>query len=231
MKKTFLLLFLIGLIFNGNCQNDGQDKLGSWTMLFTNNKISEKMSIHAEAQYRNYEFAQNLNQLLLRTGLNYSIADHAIVTAGYGYITTDSSFEELAGEKNTVEHRIYEQFVLKNKIGKLNFSHRYRLEQRFISNPNSKTQTLHRARYFLRVTYPLNDQLYATAYDEVFVNLKSPHFGQNRLYGALGYKFSPKLRAELGYLKNTFDSKNFDRFQAAIFINTDLRKKKDKTVI
>ena len=225
MKKLITVILLITSSQISFAQNDGQEDLGSWFMLFTNNRISEKMSIHAEAQYRSYEVGTNFNQLLLRTALNYKLSDKAIASLGYGYITTDGTFEEPQGEENTTEHRIYQQFVLKNKVGKLKFSHRYRLEQRFIDSPLNGTDTQHRARYFLRVTHPLHKSLYATAYNEVFLNLQGDTFSQNRLYGALGYTFNKNIRGELGFLKNHIDTRNFDRLQAAVFINADFRKK------
>lgn len=227
MKKLLLpilLLFISTLTIQA--QETGEDDLGAWYMLFTNNRVSEKLSIHAEVQYRNYEFADNFNQLLLRTALNYHISDNAMASFGYGFISTDPTFPEPDGEENISEHRIYQQFVLRNSVGKFKFSHRYRLEQRFIDNPLSGNDTQHRARYFLRVTYPLNDKWFLTAYDEVFINLQEPIFGQNRLYGAVGYNFSKNLSTQMGYLKNHFTGRNFDRFQIAVFIKTDLRKKK-----
>lgn len=228
MKNKLTLLLSLLICFIGFSQNDGQDDLGSWAMLFTTNRISEDFSIHAEAQYRNYEVASNFNQLLLRTALNYNLSDKAMASFGYGYIATDGTFEEPEGEENTTEHRIYQQFLLRNTVGKLKFSHRYRLEQRFINNPVSGNDTQHRARYFLRLTYPLSEVLYLTAYDEVFINLQGETFGQNRLYGALGYKFNKNLRTELGFLKNHIGNRNFERLQVGAFINTDLRKKEKK---
>ncbi len=225
MKKLVLLLVLIAGAHSIKAQNDGQDDLGSWAMLFTKNRISEKMSIHAEAQYRNYEFGSNFNQLLLRTALNYDISDNAMASFGYGYITTDGTFEEPEGEENVTENRIYQQLVLRNNIGKLKFSHRYRLEQRFINRPISGNDTEHRARYFLRLTYPLSKRFYLTAYDEIFINLQAPTFGQNRLYGALGIHINDDVRFETGFLKNHIGNRNFERLQVAIFINTDFRKK------
>lgn len=226
MKKAYLLLiiFIISttIIY---AQDNGEKRLGSWAMLFTNNKLSETLSLHAEAQYRNYEFGANFNQLLLRTALNYDFSEKATASFGYGYITTDGTFEEPTGEENTTEHRLYEQFILRNSLGKFKFSHRYRLEQRFINRPQGENSTEHRARYFLRVTYPLNDTWFLTAYDEIFINLQNDFFGQNRLYGALGYNFSPNLSTQVGYLKNDFAIDTFDRFQVAVFIKTDLRKK------
>ncbi|MEL6812028.1 MAG: DUF2490 domain-containing protein [Bacteroidota bacterium] len=229
MKK--IIWGILGLLLlnsaNGISQETGEDDWGSWFMYFGTNRISDKLSIHTEAQYRTYEFGSNFNQLLLRTGLNYHISDKAMATIGYGNITTDGTFEEPDGEENIGENRIYQQFVLRNAVGKFKFSHRYRIEQRFLDNPVTGKDTQHRGRYFLRVTYPINETWFLTAYDEVFVNFQEPLFGQNRLYGAVGYKLDQNVTFQMGYLKNHFTGANFDRFQLAIFWNTDLRKKQE----
>ncbi|KAA1247012.1 DUF2490 domain-containing protein [Aquimarina sp. RZ0] len=225
MRKTILTLTIIMTITISNAQETGEDELGAWYMYFGTNQITDKLSIHTEAQFRFYEIATTFNQLLLRTGLNYHINDNAIATMGYGYINTDGSFADIPEEENTDEHRIFEQFILKNSIGKFKFEHRYRLEQRFIS-AQSDNFTEHRARYRLQLTYVINKKWFLNLYDEVFINLQEPIFGQNRLYGAIGYTFKPNLSIQLGYLKNHFTNRNFDRLQLGVIFNTDFRKKK-----
>ena len=141
---------------------------------------------------------------------------------GYGYISTDGTFEEPAGEINSKEHRIFQQFILKNKVGEFRFEHRYRIEQRFIDfGPTTDTQ--HRARYRLQVTLPLTDVFFLNFYDELFINLQDEAFGQNRLYAALGLNITENSSVQLGYLKNHFSRINFDRIQIGIFYNPDLR--------
>jgi hypothetical protein len=234
MKKTllpFALFFTIATI----AQEVGDDQLGSWHMYFGTNKISDKYSIHTEGQLRYYEQAKNFNQLLLRTGLNYHINPDAIVTAGYAYISTDPTFEDfrilggdvLVEDSNIKEHRIFQQLILKNKVGQFGFEHRYRLEQRFINDEGfGGKDTQHRARYRLQVTLPLTDIFFLNFYDEIFLNLQDRVYGQNRLYGALGVNVTDNLSVQAGYLKNHFPTANFDRLQIGVFYNPDLRKKK-----
>lgn len=220
--KLLLFLFTINC-FLLSAQDTGEDNLGAWYMYFGTNKLSEKWSLHTEAQFRYYEVTGNFNQMLLRTGGNYHISDKAIATLGYAYITTDTNFEEFNGEKNSFEHRIFQQFILKNAVGKFAFEHRYRLEQRFLEQYGI-SDTQHRARYRLQVTYPLNENWFLNFYDEIFINLQDPLFGQNRLYGALGYKVNSDLSLQLGYLKNHFTGRNYDRLQLGVFFNPDLSK-------
>nr|WP_298925190.1 DUF2490 domain-containing protein [uncultured Allomuricauda sp.] len=229
MKRLFLLFTLFS-VFLSNAQQAGEDELGAWYMYFGTNKIAERFSIHTEAQFRFYETTSNFNQLLLRTGLNYHINPSAIATAGYGYISTDDSFFESPGEQNIKEHRIFEQFILKNKVWELLFEHRYRLEQRFLDF-GTRTETQHRARYRIQVTLPLTDTFFLNFYDELFINLQNDLFGQNRLYGALGIHITENSSVQFGYLRNQFSNAVFDRLQIGFFYNPDLRGvfKKKKT--
>ncbi len=226
--KRLSILFALLISGISVAQNTGEEEWGAWYMYFGTNKISEKLSIHSEAQFRFYETTANFNQLLLRTGLNYHINPDAIVTLGYGYISTDGTFEEFPDEINSKENRIFQQLILKNKVGEFRFEHRYRLEQRFIDFGES-TDTQHRARYRLQVTLPLTDTFFVNVYDEVFLNLQDQVFGQNRLYMALGVHITENSSLQIGYLKNHFSSSNFDRFQLGIFFNPDLRSAQKRT--
>ncbi|WP_394750545.1 DUF2490 domain-containing protein [Spongiimicrobium salis] len=235
MKRVYCLCIALCTMFYSQAQDNGEDDLGAWYMYFGTNKISDNLSIHSEAQFRFYETLSNFNQLLLRTGLNYHLDANNIVTLGYGYIDTDPTFEDNGAVgipfTNTItEHRIFEQFIQKSKSGKFSFEHRYRLEQRFINNKDlSVTDTQHRARYRLQLTYPLSKTVFLNAYDEVFLNLQDNVFGQNRLYFALGFHLNAITSIQLGYLKNHFNTANFDRLQLGIFFNPDLRKKNKTT--
>ena len=226
MKKNILLL-LIALVSTqfSNAQEDGQDEFGSWAMFFGNVRLSERISISPEVQYRTYEFGSNFNQLLLRTGVNWHITDKAFATLGYGYISTDTNFEEPVGEENTLEHRLYGQFTIKNSLWKFKSTHRYRFEQRFIDSPNG-SDTQYRMRYLLRLTYPITNKWFVSAYDEIFINLQEPLFSQNRLYAAVGYTFNKNITTQVGYLKNHFTGRNFDRFQLGVWYKLDFRNTK-----
>ena len=219
-----LLLLLLVAAPGLRAQVNGEDNWGAWLMYFGTNRVSDAFSIHTEAQFRYWEVGSNFNQMLLRTGANFHLSDENIATAGYAYILTDGSFEEPAGALDSREHRLFLQFIQFNNYRKLRFEHRYRFEQRFISlGDNSDTE--YRARYRLQLTHPINDIFFVNWYDEIFVNLQGNVFGQNRLYLALGAKFSPELSVQAGYLKNHFPNAHYDRLQLAVFFNPDFRNK------
>ena len=227
MKKVVIILLLL---FSGSIysQINGEERLGAWYMYFGMNRVSDRWSIHTEAQFRYWETFGNFNQLLLRTGGNYHISDEAIATLGYAYIATDITFDDPVGEENVREHRIFEQFILKNEVWKLLFEHRYRFEQRFISFED-ESDTRHRARYRLQLTLPLTKVLFINVYDEIFLNLQDEVFDQNRLYGALGFKISSEASVQVGYLKLHVPSLNYDRLQLGFFYNPDFRSKSNAT--
>ncbi len=232
-----LLLTVLGGAFFCSAQEEsvpepilGENERGIWYMYFGMNRVSERWSIHTEAQFRYFETSDNFNQLLLRTGGNYHINNNAIATLGYAFIETDPTFLESPSRANLKEHRIFQQFILTNKVWEFLFEHRYRLEQRFISQTNvlsnpeqDLSRTEHRARYRLQMMVPLTKTLFLNFYDELFINLQDNLFDQNRLYGAFGIHITKNSSVQFGYLRNQFTDTVFNRWQIGLFFNPDLR--------
>lgn len=226
--RSFLLSLFLLSSFSLLSQNPEND-FGDWLMYFGKNKITETWSVHTELQVRMYKPTSTYNQLLIRIGMNREISDNAMATLGYGYIDTDPYNPEDGVFRK--EHRIWEQFVLKNKISNLFFEHRYRLEQRWedVSETDIFSQ---RARYRLYMSHPLptsastEKEWFLAVYDEIFLNLNENTFDQNRLYAAVGKKFSSQTSAQVGYLYHRLGSLDLHRLQFALFINTDFSKKK-----
>lgn len=204
-------------------QQTGEDIWGAWYQYFGMNRVSDRLSIHTEAQFRFFETASEFNQLLLRTGLNYHIDENAIATLGYAYVDTDPTYADSEDLLNDIrEHRIFQQFLLYNQVWEFRFEHRYRLEQRFLDF-DGVSDTQHRARYRLQLTLPLTDTFFLNFYEEIFINLQDAPFDQNRLYAALGVRLTENSSIQVGYLKNHFRNIDFDRLQVAFFYNPDLR--------
>lgn len=230
MQQTLkCLLVAVFVSFNTlSAQDRGDNKLGAWYVYFGTNTISDRFSIHTELQYNVYEVASNFEQFWAITALNYHLNERTVLSAGYGYFEGDPTFLDTPGEENTTEHRLFEQFILRNQLGKLNIQHRYRIEHRFISTPMDHI-TRQRFRYRLQLTYPLSEKWFVNAFDEIFLDFAEPVFNQNRLYGALGYKIGKGIKLQAGYMKIHFPGINFDRLQLVLTINTDLRKKQKPT--
>ena len=216
------MIFTMFISNNLKCQNI-EENLGSWWMYFGTHKFSEKYSLHYETQLRNYEIVSNFNQLLPRFGLNYHIDKNTSVTAGYAWIPTQTSLGEGFDGDLVTENRIWQQFILKNKVCNINFRHRYRLEQRWIKQ-GEEIKYKNRARYMLSLKLPISKNedspLFISLYDEIFLNISDTPFDQNRLFAALGYQINKQMNFQLGYLRHRSGGLDLNRLQLAVFLNT-----------
>lgn len=199
----------------------GQDSdLGNWMIYIGNKKLNNKLNLHHEVQYRNYNAVGDLEQLLLRTGLGYTFNDNKNnVLLGYGYILSDNYINNTDLKKSINEHRIYQQFTSKQEIGSVKLSHRYRFEQRFVEDDIKM-----RFRYFLALKMPLfnkdkTSKYYLSAYNEIFLNTKTAVFDRNRLFGGLGYKINENLKLEVGYMNQFFENSGRDQLNLILFAN------------
>lgn len=214
----FSFLFLVFLTPRISTAQDSN--LGNWLIYIGNKKLNNKWNIHNEVQYRNYNAVGDLEQLLLRTGLGYNITENNNILLGYGYILSENYIGETEDKVSVNEHRVFQQFTTKHKVGKIGLSHRYRFEQRFVEDDFKM-----RLRYFLGVKVPLQyrkdekNPLYFSVYNEVFLNMESSVFDRNRVYTGLGYTFSKALRLELGYMNQFFETSGRDQINLIMFVN------------
>ena len=188
--------------------------IGNWLIYIGNKKLNANWNLHNEVQYRNYNAIGDLEQLLLRTGIGKNLTEgNNNLLLGYGFIRSENYFNE--NDKVVVnEHRIFQQFITKQKIGKVGVQHRYRFEQRFVEDDFKL-----RFRYFLGLTYPLSERVYLSNYNEIFLNTVQNAFDRHRLYGGLGYKLSDKVKVELGYMNQFLASLNRDQVNLLAFVN------------
>ena len=225
MKKYILIIAAILISYNGFTQETGEKKLGAWYTFVGSHKISNKVSITTLGQLRLYKAADNFQLGLAWASVNYKFNPKLTGSFGYMRLKIDKTFEELAEENYINENRLFEQIIFTDKIGKVNIKHRYMLEHRFL-DLGSKTDFQQRMRYRLQFIIPLSKKIFINAFDEIILNLQGNLFSQNRLSGALGYKFNKNLNLQMGYLKQSFQTKAFDRLQVGVFLKTDFSKKK-----
>ena len=218
MNKLQSICFLLVLFFtvNGNAQ---KTDTGNWFLYFGNQKINNRWNWHNEVQYRNYNFVGDLEQLLLRTGIGYNLTENNNnVLLGYAYVHSEPYIAGTDEKTNTNEHRIFQQFITKEKFGRVNIQHRYRFEQRFIEEDFKM-----RARYFLSLNVPINKKemeknaVYASAYNEIFINTKPNYFDRDRIYGGLGYCFNKNFKVEAGVMTQILSNSSRTQFQIMFF--------------
>jgi hypothetical protein len=214
-----------------------------WYSGFATVYLNKKTSVWMEYQWRRENFITDWQQSLARTGLQYHFKNGVSALLGYGYIITFPYGDYPAGRFEIPEHRIFEQLVWNDAIGRVGLNHRMRLEQRFVGKVNQAATEyevadwtyLNRFRYQLRATVPINHKLmtdktwYAAAYDEVFIgfgkNVNQNVFDQNRIGLLLGYHFNDRLRCEGGYFDQIvqqgalFSGKQVYQYNRGLIVN------------
>ena len=214
MKKIFLSVLLLA----GCVLLQAQSQFSGWLASFNTIKTGKKTSIHADLQLRSSDELGYIQTLLLRTGVNIHLNKKLIVTTGYAYIRNYRSIAAIAGY--AAEHRVWEQFLYNHKIKRIQVSHRFRIEQRFVPKVKVENNDLetygygysNRFRYFTRMLLPLNNYpsftkgMFAALQNEVFLNfgntaqVNGKAFDQNRLYFAAGYRINSSFDLEAGYM-------------------------------
>lgn len=196
-----------------------ENKTGAWYMYFFNTAHKESIwGFQGDVQYRNWNIAGDLEQLLLRGGITFKpLHENIKFTIGYGNITTGA----FGDDNSTInESRIYQEALFPTKIGnRFYLNHRLRYEQRFVEEQTLKT----RYRYNLFVNISLNQKemtdktIYLALYDEIFINgkrdLGQQIFDRNRAYIALGYVLKKGIKLQLGIMNQTTNSVNKNQLQ------------------
>jgi hypothetical protein len=216
------------LILNFTFLQAQKTDTGNWFIYFGNQAIDKKWNWHNEVQYRNYNFAGDTQQLLLRTGVGYNLTDNNNnLLLGYGYINSQNYVPDTDDKIHNNEHRIYQQFITRQNMGRINLQHRYRVEERFLQDDFQV-----RFRYFLALNVPVNkpkmedNAFYISAYNEIFINAESPSFDRNRVYGALGYVINKNFRVEAGLMRQIQEKKGRNQFQIVLYNNIPFGNKK-----
>lgn len=218
MKLINILIFSLCFCTLSYSQDS---EIGNWLMYFGNQKINSKWNWHNEVQYRSYDFIGDTQQFLLRTGIGYNLTENNNnILLGYAFINSYKYLTNSDKKTESNENRIFQQFITRQYIGRTLLQHRYRIEERFISDDFKM-----RFRYQLGINIALNKKtfekhtLYFAASDEVFINAESPIFDQNRLYGAVGYFIDKHFKIEAGFMAQTFEHSNRNQFQISVFNN------------
>lgn len=255
--KILLMVMILTLSDFGATaqQKEIADQSLSWWCYFGTYRVTNKLSVWTELQLRRADFINEWQQVVPRIGLNYHHTDNIVFTAGYAYLWTYPYGEQpIPLDDQRFEHRPWQQVALLHNSGKTNFQHRFRLEQRFLQNwsaPNASTglrsiedgfELQNRMRYRFLLTRSITrtaaggQKLFATFYDEIFINFGNNIgfnlFDQNRLGTTLGYQFTKDFNFQLGYMSqfiqkaNGRDIENNHAFTAFLTFNVDLRKPK-----
>jgi len=226
LLTALLLCCRVGIALAGT---DQEEQLGAWYMGFWAAAIPQSAwGFQGDVQYRNWNIAGDLEQLLLRGGLTYTPKNTSLrLTAGYAFVSSGVYGESSA---STAEHRIYQEGWLPQQVGsRIYLQHRFRYEQRWVQDQDFRT----RYRYALFANLPMNQEtlktgaIYLAFYDEVFLNgqrgigngREVQIFDRNRLYGGLGYSITDHIRVQAGYMQQATDLLSKGQLQASAHLS------------
>lgn len=236
----------------GFAQKNISNQFNAWALYTGTHKISSKVNLMTEYQWRRAEGFKHWQQSLLRLGLEYEINPKVSVMGGYAWIKTfPYGSQPVLHEFN--ENRVFEQLNLKDKIGRFEIQHRYRLEQRFLEQyaKNATNDIVqvdpvfrNRIRYRAMAMVPLSrkemgdNTLFLNLNNELFVGFgkgitKNP-IDQNRFIAALGWRFNAQTNVQVGYLNqfviksNATDMERNHSLWISMVYNLDFTKMFDK---
>lgn len=217
MKNWLRISFLAALISNSASPACAQVQTAGWLASFNTFGLHPRLSLHLDVQLRSSDALEGVQSLLVRPGLNVHLSKAFWLTAGYAWIENRRTAGAATGYLS--EHRAWQQALFQHKWNRLSSAHRLRFEQRFIPQALTNGTELSagprdlawRLRYFTRHLLPFGITAerphgpFAALQNEVFLNtgnlsvVNGSTFDQNRLYGALGYRWR-KMDLEAGYL-------------------------------
>jgi hypothetical protein len=225
-----IVLFLVCVFQPWRPAAFSQDRVSTtnynaWYSYFGDHPVSKRWELHLEGQWRRNDLGLKWQQMFVRPGVNFVVNPNVTLTTGYAFADT-FQYGDYPVSYRFPEHRLFEQVLLKHKVGKLDLQHRYRLEQRVFgvrSDPAiddiDSSRYENRFRYLTRVSIPLtadNNRYIATS-NEFFINfgknVAANIFDQNRAYVALGLPVARATRIEIGYLLQIIQQRNGSVFE------------------
>lgn len=225
MKKLQTVVVILTLTLVFSFKGFAQTQFSGWLASFNTFRLDKKFSLHFDAQLRSTDGWQQVNAILLRPGLNFHLNKTLTLTAGY---TLNLARRNVGSLSSLLpEHRIWEQALFNHRVKKVFLSNRFRFEERFIPKAKAAGNDLetdgfnqaYRFRYFVRSLFPLvsgntfaagpflalQNEVFLNTGDKTAVNGKT--FDQNRLYGAVGYRFRGKMDLEVGYMNQYINTR------------------------
>lgn len=235
MPRTLLVILIsLQVLLHAPSQLVAQTNLpkssaGYWFNYGGNHKLTDQWSLHTDFSLRNYLLPSSNQQALYRIGINRAFQGQNQLSLGYAYskirVETDQNSAPFA-----LEHRSWEQYLVKHGIGSLGATHRLRLEQRFfLPTENTPSSYSNRMRYLMQLELPMEQlsaylkNYYLVLNNEYFVNFGGrpvqAGFDRNRLHMALGYQWSPVFKTQLGYLHQAAASQGLTEINHLLQLN------------
>ncbi|WP_313580677.1 DUF2490 domain-containing protein [Chishuiella sp.] len=208
--------------------SQSRDNYNMWYQYLLNSKLNDKMSLTALSQYRSFDLAYDSRLFLVSAYVDYKVTNTISPAAGFMVVLLES-YDKDNNKKERVEKRPFQQVTMNDKIGRTSLSHRFRVEERFISNPNT---FIMRLRYLASFKIPLNKSdakqtLYGIVKDEIRMQMtKDDPFDSNRITVGLGINVSKQSAIEIGFINQMEERKTSNYFHVGFRNKFDWSKKK-----
>jgi hypothetical protein len=162
---------------------------GSWNILHVRHLTTDRLTLFGEAQLRSLRFYDDFHYYEVKGGASWKLNAQVSVTVGGGRYDTYMAGGTFRTPKSQQEIRTWAELGMKNTLAPLQFEHRYRAEQRFTNRGYRN-----RFRYRLSVGTSLyrrlagSGELFASAWNEVFLTNRAPYFERTRSFGGLVWR-------------------------------------------
>lgn len=205
-------------------QRQTHTNTGAWFVINADVALNEQWAILFDASARRSGTVDEAMANFVRGGLAYEIMDHVRVAVGANW-SRSYPYGEIPSATTTDERRFWEQVQVGHSLGRVDLSHRYRLEQRFRGRWRSPDdhqidawERSNRFRYQVKATLPLSGddieagEAYVSASNEIFIGMGGKVqyniFDQDRATVALGYRMTRNWRVEAAFLEHVIFKPN-----------------------
>lgn len=206
-----------------SAQRQTHTNTNAWFVFNADVAISDRWAVLFDASVRRSGPIDEAMANFVRGGLAWEISPHVRVAAGANW-SRSYPYGDIPSAYAVDERRVWEQLSLTHEIGRLDISHRYRLEQRFRGQRDDADvaridywERTNRFRYQLRGTLPLfgdaiePGEAYLAAWNELFIGI-GRHvenvFDQNRATVTVGYRLTRNWRTEVSFLEHVIFKSN-----------------------
>lgn len=228
IKFKLIVILLLGMISQMDAQS--RDNYNMWFQYLMSARLTDKSTLTALSQYRSFDLVYDTRLFLVSAYVDYEVANDVKPAAGFMFLVLDS-YKSDNTKKERYEKRPFQQVTLGGNIGRTSVSHRFRVEERFISNPD---EFIVRLRYLISLRIPFNrtgekEKLYGILKNELRMNVvKEDPFDSNRLTAGLGIKVGKNSAIEVAFI-NQLETGSTSNYGYIGYRNSfDWRKNKNK---
>lgn len=229
MKINRKLIFILLVLLHHFYQGQSNDNYNMWFQYIMTARVTDKSTLTALTQYRSFDLAYDTRLFLVNAYIDYEVAKGVRPALGGMFLTLES-YQAEDVKKIRYEKRAFQQVTFDHDIGRTSVSSRFRVEERFINNPD---EFVLRIRYLISMRIPFNrkgekEKLYGILKNEIRMNIKKEDpFDSNRITAGLGIKLSKKSAIELAFI-NQLSPGRTSNYGYVGFRNTFDWRKKDK---